>query len=114
MVDKALSLSDRISNDGQEIWDWAAKLGGWAERQQQKRDLRQKIVNMQNECGSCRHWMTRACPREKHNNQTGRSVGPSSRAMKCAEFSMNASDAAQLAKAQAKLEALQKGEVNNG
>lgn len=77
-----------ISPDGREIWDWAARLAAQAHRADEVRRITHQIKNAETQCGSCTHWMTRQCPREKHNNQTGRNTGPSSQSPKCDKFSM--------------------------
>ena len=107
MAEVIPQLPEHVSNDGKEIWDWAAKMGDFAHQQQKKRELRQQIAEIENTCGSCRLWMTSSCPRETHNNKTGRSQGPSMRAQKCGEFSMTKSDADLLEKGKAELASLE-------
>lgn len=34
-------------------------------------------------CGDCAKWMKPTCPRERHNNLTGRSIGPASLDIAC-------------------------------
>ena len=100
-----------ISSDGREIWDWAARLSAQAQRADEVRRLSQQIKNAETQCGSCAHWMTRQCPREKHSNKTGRSAGPSSQSLKCDEFAMTAYQVKSLEAAKAKLSILIEGET---
>lgn len=97
------ALPKEISPDGKEIWDWALKLSAAVHRADEIRKLRQQIRNMESQCGSCSSWMTKACPKEKHSNKTGRSTGPSSQSIKCTQFAMTTYGAFELVKAKAKL-----------
>lgn len=95
------ALPTEISGDGREVWDWAAKLSDRAHTVDQIKRLDEQARNARNTCGSCAQWMTRACPREKHSNQTGRSAGPSCKAAKCASFNITASAEKSAASAEA-------------
>lgn len=70
------------------IFDWAEALGKSVRLSNEISALREKIRIERDCCGSCIHWMTRACPREKHDNMTGRSRGPSMVSLKCGSFFM--------------------------
>lgn len=99
-------LPKTVSNDGREIWDWAGRLGEWTARQHRKQELRRAILQSK-ECGSCDFWMTSSCPREKHDNRLGRSVGPSCRGAICEKFSMKSWDVERVEKLQAELASLE-------
>jgi hypothetical protein len=96
----------QISPDGREVWDWADRLSEYTQRLHRRRELAARIRAAETECGSCIKWMTRSCPRERHDNQRGRSVGPSSRDLKCQEFAMSASHEKHLAAAREEYAAL--------
>ena len=100
------TLPREISPNGKEVWDWASRLSDSAQRAHEIVTLRRKIRNMENQCGSCAHWMTSSCPREMHSNKTGRSTGPSSQALKCSTFAMTLLGGKELAQAKANLEQL--------
>ena len=88
-MDQVPQLPAEISPDGREIWDWASKLSDLAQRRDEAAKLAVQIRNMETTCGCCSRWMTRDCPRERHDNKKGRSVGPSSMHAKCGQFDMN-------------------------
>jgi hypothetical protein len=96
------------SPDGREVWDWASRLSDHTFRLHRIRELSASIRSCESECGSCSKWMTKGCPRERHDNRIGRNVGPSSRDMNCAEFTMSASSAQWLASLRDELAALAK------
>ena len=95
-------LPTEISNDGREVWAWAAELGKAAQKAARIRALRQHIYQRPTECGACQHWMkSRDCPRE--TNVNGRNRGPSMKAPICSKFLINRRDAANIEKMQAQL-----------
>jgi len=81
----------RVSPDGREIWDWAAKLGQQTALLQKRRDLQKQISSVQGKCGSCTAWLTRACPRRTHSNKTGRNSDPGMNMPACHQFVMTQS-----------------------
>lgn len=83
------SLPIEISNDGREVWDWAHKLSERVQLIDKLKRLRGQAHTVRNTCGSCTAWMTRDCPKEVHDNRSGRYNGPSSGATKCSRFSMS-------------------------
>lgn len=85
-----------ISPDGREVWDWAARLSEHTQRLQRRREVWAAIVEGESTCGSCRKWMTGACPRERQDNRLGHKVGPSCKASKCDQFDMNKWDSDRL------------------
>lgn len=55
--------------------------------------LRDMVVQAQQttrpRCGLCQHWMKKGdCPREKHDNRNGHSVGPSAQDPVCDKFAI--------------------------
>lgn len=93
------------------VFGWADKLSAEVQRVAKVRELRAQIVASENECGSCTKWMTSDCPKEVHSMKLGRYQGPSSRATKCAEFSMSAATAASTVAAKERLAALENPHV---
>lgn len=90
----ALGAPQEVSSDGRELWDWAIDLFAHIHRQHKARELTDKISRAKRVCGSCSNWMTRRCPRERPNNTTGRSEGPSMNARRCADhFALKPIDA---------------------
>jgi len=77
-------IPESISGNGEEIWDWAGKLSRKVFLTSKARELRASIK--ERGCGDCELWMTKQCPREKPNNITGRSSGPSMSATVCSSF----------------------------
>lgn len=78
-----LALPNRVSSDGREIWDWAARFSQHMHRLDEARRLRSEVATV--ECGGCTKWMkSRACPRERNVNGWNR--GPSSRDRICGQF----------------------------
>jgi hypothetical protein len=77
-----------ISPDGREVWAWADRLSERVHLTDELQRAKLQLHNTLNTCGSCARWMTRDCPREKHDNRTGRSTGPSCAAIKCSAFVM--------------------------
>lgn len=86
---RAPELPAHISANGAEIWDWAAKFSDWTHKQARIRELNADILRIGLECGSCKQWMTRSCPKERNVN--GHNRGPSMKAPKCGQFVMAAS-----------------------
>jgi len=84
-----LKLPTEISGNGQELWDWAARVSQATQRAQRCRELRGSIANLRSQCGSCKLWMTTRCPRETLS-PTGRKLGPSMSDTKCSKFDMKA------------------------
>lgn len=77
------SLSQSISPDGREVWDWAAKMSQHIHRQAKIRELQAGIRDLQPRCGTCYLWMKSGmCPRETRN-ANGRRVGPSMSGYPC-------------------------------
>lgn len=96
-------LPQHVSNDGREIWDWAARLSAHTSRLDKMRRLRAEISQMDRVCGSCHFWMkSRECPKEKNVN--GYSRGPSSGSPKCGQFVMTKSTAELRAERQKELD----------
>jgi hypothetical protein len=87
------SLPKRISPNGQELWDWAGRLSEHIHRTDSQRRLRQQLRALSSECGSCRYWMTKECPRETPHGMTGYSKGPSMGASICSKFAMSPASA---------------------
>lgn len=106
-VDRGVRPPTEISPDGREIWDWAARLGERVGLTDELRRTREQLYNIRNTCGSCSAWMTRSCPRERRDNRTGRSAGPSRSAIKCSEFVMSLLNARTAAQAEARIAELQ-------
>lgn len=76
MSDTPPPLPENISPNGQEIWDWAAKLSEHTHRVHAIRTLSADISGIGNRCGDCDKWMkSRECPRERNVN--GWNHGPS-------------------------------------
>lgn len=83
----SLQPPKEVSSNGQEIWDWAARLGNAVQAAAKIKDTRAQANRMERECGSCTKWMSSSeCPREV--NVRGRNQGPSCASMKCGEFQM--------------------------
>lgn len=97
------SLPSEMSSDGREVWDWADRLSERVHLADERRRLAVQIHNAQTQCGNCTMWMTNACPRERHDNNKGHKVGPSSQSIKCDKFDMGQRRANDLVAAQAKL-----------
>ena len=105
MSDTPPRLPQQVSPDGREIWDWAARLGQWRQREVRIAELRAEIARRARECGSCRFWMCgRDCPREGHAN--GRPKGPSMKAPICGKYEMQSHDVKLQAERQAELDAM--------
>lgn len=105
-VERSVRPPAEMSADGREVWDWAARFSDRAHTLDELARLGKQVHNAKNTCGSCTAWMTDACPRERRDSRTGRKQGPSSMAIKCDRFSMAATDAASVAKAEEKIAAL--------
>lgn len=89
-----LEIPERISPNGQELWEWAGRFSEHIHRVDRQRRLQQQLRELQRECGSCRLWMTRECSREAPNGLTGYSKGPSMSAPICSQFVMSAASVA--------------------
>lgn len=89
--------------EAQDVWDWADRLSDRVHRAEELQRLRAQVRNAQTTCGSCVFWMTDSCPRETHDNRTGRKHGPSMGAIKCDRFRMSGSDAADVERAQKRI-----------
>lgn len=94
-----------ISSDGSEIWKWAADLGSFLHRRDQRIELRKRIADCTKTCGSCTLWMTSKCPRETPRN--GRNHGPSMNGPTCTLFSQNESSKSLQAQWEKELAALE-------
>lgn len=92
--------------DADRVFAWADDLSKRVDATHELRQLRQQVHNAQTTCGSCQHWMTRGCPRELHDNRTGRSSGPSCGAVKCGQFAITPLSAREIVKAQERIDAL--------
>jgi hypothetical protein len=92
--------------DADRVFAWADDLSKRVDTTHELRQLRQQVHNAQTTCGSCQHWMTRDCPRESHDNRTGRSSGPSCGAVKCGQFTITPLSAREIVKAQERIDAL--------
>lgn len=107
-----MSNSDKhaytASTDEHDVWGWAERLSERVHLTDELRRARQQRHNTLNTCGSCAKWMTRGCPREQHDNRSGRSHGPSCGALKCGEFVMSASNAKSAALGEEKIAELEK------
>lgn len=68
---------------------WAARFSRVVHLQDEARQIRRKLGLSDKQCGGCQKWMTRACPREVHDNRKGRSVGPSMKDFVCPQFVMD-------------------------
>ncbi len=88
-----LSLPQHVSNDGREIWDWAARLSQRTGLLDRQATLVNDLFKLSRQCGSCRFWMTNDCSREVHDNRIGRKRGPSMGAPICQQFAISDSDA---------------------
>lgn len=75
--------------DHDAVFAWAARFSDLVHNTAALRDLERQIHEGRTTCGSCIKWMKRSCPRETHDNTTGRSRGPSCGAVKCGEFVMS-------------------------
>lgn len=89
-----------------DVWGLADQFSARVHTLHELKELRTQVHNMRNTCGSCTAWMTNACPRERHDNRTGRKHGPSSMAIKCDSFSIAPVDAASVLKAEEKIASL--------
>lgn len=104
-MSKAPALPQHVSNDGREVWDWAAEFSAHTQRLDKMRRLRADISRLNSVCGSCHFWMkSRECPKEKNVN--GYSRGPSSESPKCGQFAMTQSAAKLRDERQAELDAV--------
>ncbi len=86
-------LPKNISSNGQEIWDWAARLGKISLLQHEISSRREQLRSVLNRCGGCTKWMIPYCPREKHDNKKGHSVGPNMNTYICGQYDMTQSTA---------------------
>jgi len=86
---KDLTLPQSISSNGQELWDWAARLSNVVQLKQEQRDLTAKIKSLTTTCGNCEFWMKASCPRETRL-PNGRKSGPSMSDRVCAKFVIKA------------------------
>lgn len=102
-VDRHVRPPAEVSPDGREVWAWADRLSERVHLNDELRRAKEQLHNTLNTCGSCANWMTRDCPREKHDNRTGRSAGPSCAAIKCSAFVMSPLNAKTAALAEAKI-----------
>ena len=107
-VESSVRPPAEISPDGREVWEWADRLSERVHLTDELRRAREQLHNTLHTCGSCTRWMTRGCPRERHDNRTGRSVGPSSGAIKCGEFVMSPLNAKTAALAETKIAELKR------
>jgi hypothetical protein len=98
--------------DINEVWGWAERIGDQMQRKHRIRELRQAIIDGENQCGGCDKWMTKSCPREVQDNRRGHSVGPSAKSIKCNEFVMKRWDADRIAGLKAELAQLE--DTNHG
>lgn len=74
-----------VSGNGQEIWDWAAKLSEATQRSHERRQLNQALADCGTRCGDCYKWMKSSmCPAERNVN--GRNHGPSCQSRKCGQY----------------------------
>ncbi len=99
-------LPEIVSNDGREVWDWADRFSDQVHKAYKIRELSADIRRATTECGNCTKWITSACPRERHNNTTGRKEGPSTRGAACVQFTLKPSAAKRLDERRAELNAL--------
>jgi hypothetical protein len=90
-----------------DVWAWADRLSERVHLIDELRRTRQQLHNTLNTCGSCSSWMTRGCPREVHDNRTGRSSGPSSGALKCVSFVISPLNERSVAPTEARIAELQ-------
>lgn len=84
MLEELPALPATVSPGGREIWDWADRLSNEVHRRARIRELTAQIALF--ECGDCKRWMTRQCPKEVHDNRAGRSRGPSMKGLICGSF----------------------------
>lgn len=106
MTDKLPKLPQQISNDGREVWDWAAKVSDTIHRRARISELRQNIAELGSRCGSCRLWMTDECPREQLL-PTGRKSGPSMMDAKCQRFAITSNGVSRVETLTAELKQLE-------
>lgn len=104
----APGLPTEIGHAGANVWAWADAMSRHTQRRHRERELSASIFRAGIECGSCRYWMTRDCPREK-SSITGYNQGPTARALKCGQFVMQPGATQMVAKWQAELAALSDG-----
>jgi hypothetical protein len=79
-------LPAQTSNDGRELWDWAASLSTAIQRQAEIGRLSRELAHLQvKTCGHCEMWMTRGCPRE-HSTMRGYNEGPHCNVLACKLF----------------------------
>lgn len=97
------SLPQQVSNDGREIWDWAAKLSRISALQQKASELRKSLRESNKVCGGCTKWMTDACPKEKLQ-RNGYKRGPHMKEPGCMQYAENSWTTGQRAKWQAELD----------
>lgn len=88
----APKLPTEISPDGREVFDWALRFSDHTQRIHRRREVWTAIQHGESQCGTCKKWMTDACPRERQDNTKGRKVGPSAGALKCDQHDMSAWD----------------------
>ena len=80
VASSAPALPSAISNDGRELWKWAADAAEWMQRAARIKELHAAIQKCGSECGDCDRWMKSSeCPRERpgEGKFRGHSVGPS-------------------------------------
>lgn len=66
------------------IWDWAGKMSEAIHKEDEIRTLSRQVAR--HECGDCSLWMTRSCPRERHDNKSGMGRGPSMSGSPCSAY----------------------------
>lgn len=95
-----------MDESAEKVFDWAARFSDRVHAVAKLRDLRASVHRTQSTCGSCAIWMTNSCPRERHDNRTGRKHGPSCAEINCASFVMSAVAASGVAKDEAEIAAI--------
>jgi len=78
------------------------------EKREKISELKEKIYDYNNHCGSCSYWMLHPeCPKEKRN-LSGRKEGPSMSGSKCKKFVMEEGDKKQMEKHEQELKNMTK------
>ena len=87
-MNNAPKIPAHISVNGQEVWDWAEQMAAFVSLKEKRREIKERIGSIESKCGSCTHWMTTDCPREKPRGLTGFNTGPSMNSSSCQKFHM--------------------------
>lgn len=95
MSNDPLMQPAQVSANGQEVWDWAGRFSDFVHLTDAARKLAAQIRTIPTECGACRLWMTKQCPRERPGTgpRSGYSTGPNWGEPICSQFELKDSSA---------------------